>query len=47
MLDAVRLATRYAKPTDAIVIGMFPKHKEQVNENCSLVMQAFKETASA
>ncbi len=40
MLEALRLAARYAKPTDAIVIGMFPKHKEQVNENCRLVMQA-------
>ncbi len=40
MLEALRLACRYAKPTDAIVIGMFPKYKEQVNENCRLLMQA-------
>jgi len=41
MLDALRLVARYAKPIDAVVIGMFPKHKEQVNENCRLMMQAF------
>ena len=40
MLNALRLAAKYAKPKDAIVIGMFPKHKEQVNENCRLVMRA-------
>ncbi len=45
MLDALRLATRYAKPTDAIVIGMFPKRSEQVNENCRLLMRAFGEAA--
>jgi len=47
MLDALRLAARYAKPTDAIVIGMFPKHSEQVNQNCRLVMQALGQTASS
>jgi hypothetical protein len=39
-LAAVKLAFRYAKPGDAVVIGMFPKYQEQVQENCRLVMQA-------
>jgi hypothetical protein len=39
-LAAVRLAFRYAKPSDAVVIGMFPKYSEQVEENCRLVRQA-------
>ncbi|MFB3827186.1 MAG: hypothetical protein ACE15B_10470 [Bryobacteraceae bacterium] len=47
MLESLRLAARYAKPTDAIVIGMFPKYKEQVNENCRLVMQALGEVSAA
>lgn len=46
MLDALRLVARYAKPVDAIVIGMFPKYKEQVNENCHLVKQALAEAAA-
>jgi general stress protein YciG len=37
---AMELAFRYAKPSDAVVIGMFPKHTEQVRENCGLVMEA-------
>ncbi len=37
---AVQLAARYAKPSDAMVIGMFPKHSEQVLENCRLVREA-------
>jgi hypothetical protein len=41
MLEALRLVARYAKPSDAVVIGMFPKYKEQVQENCRLLMQAF------
>ena len=43
---SLRLAAKYAKPKDAIVIGMFPKHSEQVNQNCRLVMQALGETAT-
>jgi len=39
-LDAMKLALRYAKPTDAVVIGMFPKYQEQVQENCRLLIQA-------
>ncbi len=37
---AMELAFRSAKPTDAVVIGMFPKYQEQVRENCRLVMEA-------
>lgn len=37
---AVELAFRYAKPSDCLVIGMFPKHSEQVQENCRLVREA-------
>lgn len=43
MLDTLRLAFRYAKPTDCVVIGMFPKHKEQVQENCALVAEALRQ----
>jgi hypothetical protein len=39
-LAALQLAFRYAKPSDAVVIGMFPKYQEQVRENCRLVTQA-------
>jgi hypothetical protein len=41
MLAALRLAAKYAKPTDCFVIGMFPKQSEQVRENCRLVIEAF------
>jgi hypothetical protein len=37
---AMALAFRYAKPNDAVVVGMFPKHQEQVRENCRLVAEA-------
>ena len=47
MLEALRLVARYAKSTDAVVIGMFPKHKEQVNENCRLLMQAVASEGAA
>jgi len=40
MLAALRLAASYAKPTDCFVIGMYPKRKEQVRENCKLVIEA-------
>lgn len=39
---AMALAFRYAKPSDAVVVGMFPKHQEQVRENCRLVAQAVR-----
>jgi len=37
---ALDLAFEYAKPTDAVVIGMFPKYQEQVEENCRLVVDS-------
>jgi len=40
MLEALRLVFRHAKPGDCVVIGMFPKHKEQVRENCQLLAEA-------
>jgi hypothetical protein len=46
MLESLRMVARHAKPQDAIVIGMFPKRTEQVNENCRLVMQALFEAAA-
>ena len=46
MLDAWKLVTRYAKPNDAFVVGMFPKYKEQVNENCELMVEAMKANAA-
>ncbi|MEK7409092.1 MAG: hypothetical protein AAB225_28860 [Acidobacteriota bacterium] len=42
MLAALRLAVRYAKPIDCVVIGMFPKRTEQVRENCALAAEAFR-----
>lgn len=36
-LEALKLVFRYAKPSDALVIGMFPKYSEQVRENCRLL----------
>lgn len=43
----MKLALRYAKPTDAVVIGMFPKYQEQVQENCRLLIQAAAEVKPA
>jgi hypothetical protein len=40
MRKALELVFRYAKPHDVVVIGMFPKHKEQIRENCRLVVDA-------
>ena len=37
--QALELVFRYAKPSDAVVIGMYPKHSEQVRENCRLVRE--------
>ncbi len=39
MREALRLVFRYAKPGDCVVIGMFPKYKEQVRENCRLLAE--------
>ena len=43
---AIDLAFRFAKPQDAVVIGMFPKYQEQVKENCRLVAQAIARRTS-
>jgi hypothetical protein len=40
MKQALELVFRYAKPSDALVIGMYPQHSEQVRENCRLLRQA-------
>lgn len=42
MRAAMELACRAAKPGGAFVIGLFPKHKEQVRENCRLLCDAVK-----
>lgn len=47
MLAALGLAFQYAKPGDAVVIGMFPKRTEQVRENCRLVVEAIQQSHSA
>lgn len=44
MLGALEQAARSAKPSDCVVIGMFPKHGEQVRENCELLCDAFSRT---
>jgi hypothetical protein len=44
MFEALRLVAGAAKPSDCVVIGMFPKYKEQVRENCRLVAEAFQST---
>ncbi len=41
MLAAFKQVAAAAKPVDCVVIGMFPKHKEQVRENCALFREAF------
>ena len=40
MLAALKLVFRYAKPADAVVVGMYPKASEQVRENCALLVEA-------
>jgi hypothetical protein len=42
MLGALKLVFQYAKPQDAVVIGMFPKYKGQVAENCQLLAEALR-----
>ena len=46
MRAALRLVFDSAKPRDCVVIGMFPKYKEQVRENCELVVEAARSKAS-
>lgn len=40
MSRALGQAVAAAKPDDAIVIGMYPKEKDQVAENCALMREA-------
>jgi len=40
MKAALGQAFAAAKPQDCVVIGMFPKHSEQVRQNCRLVREA-------
>ncbi len=40
MRGAMRLAFGYAKPADCVVVGMYPKRSEQVNQNCRLLREA-------
>ena len=47
MAEALGLVFRHAKPSDAAVIGMFPKRKEQVRENCRLVARAIRQAQGA
>jgi hypothetical protein len=44
MHAALRLAASHAKPNDCFVIGMFPKYREQVKENCNLLVEALQAT---
>ena len=46
MLAALKLVFENAKPNDAIVVGMFPKRKEQVAENCELCVEAIRAVAT-
>jgi len=39
MKAAMKLAFESAKPSDCVVVGMFPKHKEQVRENCRILRE--------
>ena len=43
---AIEFTFRAAKPSDAVVIGMFPKRQEQVRENCRLVREAIARQAT-
>jgi hypothetical protein len=45
LASAKTWACSASKPTDAIVLGMFPKFKEQVVENCRLFREALKQPA--
>lgn len=39
-LAALREVFSAAKPSDCVVIGMFPKHSDQVADNAALVREA-------
>jgi hypothetical protein len=37
--EAFEFAFRHIKPTDAVVVGMFPKYKNQIEENVGIVRE--------
>ncbi len=37
MKGALQQTFRFAKPSDCIVIGMYPKHSDQVTQNCRML----------
>lgn len=46
MRSALRLVFESAKPSDCVILGMFPKHSEQVEQNCRLVREALAAVSS-
>ena len=42
MRGVIRQAFEAAKPSDCVVVGMFPKYTEQVNQNCRLVREVLE-----
>ncbi|HEO71737.1 MAG TPA: hypothetical protein ENN80_10790 [Candidatus Hydrogenedentes bacterium] len=44
---AFKTALTHIKPGDAVVVGMFPKYRDQIAENCRLVRRFCVETPSA
>jgi len=44
--EALELVFRYSKPYDAIVVGMFPKKRDEVRENCELLNSVLEKSAS-
>jgi hypothetical protein len=45
--DTFRYVFSRIKPTDAVVVGMFPKHRNQVAENATLVCEITADLAPA
>jgi hypothetical protein len=43
---AFRFALGHIKPTDAIIVGMFPRYRDEVSENVSLVNRILSEAPS-
>jgi hypothetical protein len=42
--SAYRFALSHIKPTDAIIVGMFPRYKDEISENVSTVARILGET---
>ncbi len=45
--EALELVFEYAKPNDAVVVGMFPKHRDEVRENCELLRDVLARKAAS